>query len=267
MKITERKLRKIIREELNGLLKEDHSYLGKEDINMAPGRRIFDNLYELNIIEQSELEIEMRRDPSRSPDEYTNPANYDPTSKPKVVRIEEPITGETIIKRGGFNSRRIQNNYPKLFKFFNEIQTSSSNTFEISPQRTVDTSAFITFDAESLSVNSGLFITDGSVVNTPISLYNFLFDMGAEKASEQIISKLQRRYGSVIQQYEKFPTILEFPNGDHGEAAEYLDKNTEIKVIYVSEFDPYLILLPVQSENEIRTALMNSNFEYEMKWE
>lgn len=270
MKINRKSLNRIIAEEVERLLEND-SYVGKEDINVAPGRKLFENIYLLDVVDQANMEVEMRRDSSQSPAEYTQMKNYAPTAQPRIIRMDEPITDETIMNRKMFSeefvNKRVKNEYPELYDFFDGLEESQEDTFDISAQETLDISVFITFDAESLSVLADLFITDGSVVKEPVYFKGFLHTIREDRAVENMREEIKNKFSSVVQQYEKFPTILEFPNGDHGEAAEYIDNNTDIKVVWVSDFDPFLILLPVQSENKIVTELRNSGFEYNIEYE
>jgi hypothetical protein len=260
----------MINEEFHRLF-EGNSYISKEDINIFSGRKVYENGYILQVFEQVDMGVEVRRDSSKSPGEYTHMKDYAPTAQPKIVRMEEPVTGETVINRKMFNNdrvnKRVQNKYPDLYEFFDGQKPSDEDSFDISEQTSVEVSVFIIFDSEGLSVVSDLFITDGSVVREPVNFSGFLFTIKEDKTARNVEETISDKYNSVIQQYKKYPTILEFPNGDHGEAAKYIDNNTDIKVVWVSDFKPFLILLPVQSESKIITELRNSGFEYNIEYE
>lgn len=260
MKLTSKKLNKLIQEEFQRLM-EGHSYVNKENINISPGRQLYQNGHILDVVERKKLEVEMKKDPSRSPQEYTGMKNTSPHIQPKIIRMDEPFTGNTVMSRKLFNddfvNKRVKNKYPDLYDFFDNIEDGE--------KKTLDISVFLVFDSEHMGITIDLYITDGSVVKEPVDFGDLLILLREDNSFERVRDEVREKYSSEKQKYNKNPTILEFPNGNHGEGAEYIDNNTDIKVVWVSDFGDFLILLPVQDRYEINGELSRSGLDYEFE--
>jgi hypothetical protein len=247
MKLTERKLQSIIKEEVKKSRRRkrliSESYDGEEDINIA-GRKISRLIYAIDTIETGYARIQS----IAKADAY----DRGPTKGDRAFKIEESLTGETFFPTfDGKNEKIVKSKNSDIYKALGNLPLE------------IEISAVAMYDSESLRISPSVMITDNRFKSS--EFMGFLFNIHGRRSHSvtKFQDKISNVYESAASKYEQYPNILSYDTSDREQIHSWIENKTDIPVIVV--FSDESLLLPSQPENEIRSKMRGVGVEFSLE--